>query len=264
MFRSRHALVAVACAALAPLSARAQDLRDLKASGKLRVLAVTVSEGPQFMSPAGAPDPGFDAEILAGFARLHGLTVERVSVGSWDALAASLLKGQGDLVAGGYTNTAARRETVDFTVEVFPTRAVVITRRPTPDVTTLAQLRKLRVSTVKGTSMADGLAAVGVKQVDDSILPGGVPTALREGKATAAVDGLESALVATRRDPALRIGLFVGSSESLAYAVRKSSPQLLAALNEYLANLRHSPSWNRLVVKYFGASAPEILRRARE
>jgi len=58
--------------------------------------------------------------------------------------------------------------------------------------------------------------------------------------------------------------MFVGSSESLAYAVRKSSPQLLAALNAYLANLRHSPTWNRLVVKYFGASAPDILRRARE
>jgi ABC-type amino acid transport substrate-binding protein len=261
MFPSRHGLFAVA-AVLLPLSALAQDLPDLKASGKLRVLAVTVSAGPQFMSPAGAPDPGFDAEILAGFARLHGLTVERVSVASWDALAASLLKGLGDLVAGGYTSTAARRETLDFTVEVFPTRDVVITRRPRPAVTTLAQLRTLRVSTVKGTSMADALAAVGVKQVDESILPGGVPSALREG--SAAVDGLESALVAARHDPELQIGMFVGSSESLAYAVRKSSPQLLAALNEYLANLRHSPTWNRLVVKYFGAAAPEILRRARE
>src|SRR5206468_11975911 len=122
MFPSRHALVAAACAVLIPLAARAQDLPDLKASGKLRVLAVTVSEGPQFMSPAGAPDPGFDAEILAGFARLHGLTVERVSVASWDALAASLLKGLGDLVAGGYTSTAARRETVDFPVDALPTR----------------------------------------------------------------------------------------------------------------------------------------------
>lgn len=123
------------------------------------------------MSPAGAPDPGFDAEILAGFARLHGLTAERLSVASWDALAASLLKGQGDLVAGGYTGTAARRETIDFTIEVFPTRHVVITRRPRPAVTTLAQLRTLRVSTVKGISMADALAAVGVEQVDESIPP---------------------------------------------------------------------------------------------
>src|SRR5260221_87152 len=215
-------------------------------------------------SSATAGEAGGPAELLAGFARLHGLTVERVSVVPGAAWAASLLKGQGDLVAGGYTSTAARRETIDFTVEVFPTRDVVITRRPTPAVTMLAELRKLRVSTVKGTNMADALAAVGVKQVDESILPGGVPSALREGRATAAVDGLESALGAAGHDPGPQIGMVVGSSESLAYAVRKSSPPLLAALNHYLANLRHSPTWNRLVGKDFCAAAPDILRRARE
>jgi hypothetical protein len=70
--------------------------------------------------------------------------------------------------------------------------------------------------------------------------------------------------VAVRKDPQLQIGLFLGSSQSLAYGVRKTSPQLRAALDEYLGNLRRTPTWNRLVVKYFGAAAPEILRRARE
>ena len=252
------------CALVAPLAAAAQDLPEIKKTGKLRVLAVAVSEGPQFMAKAGAAEPGLDAEILASFARLHGLTVETTFVTAWDALAPSLTSAKGDLIAGGYTDTPARRQVIDFSVEVFPTRDVVITRRPTSVVTTLEQLRSMRVSTVKGTSMADALAAVGVKQVDADIPPGGVPAALREGRATAAVDGLESALVAARHDPDLQIGLFVGNAQSLAYGVRKSSPKLLAALNEYLGNLRRTPTWNRLVVKYFGAAAPDILRRARE
>jgi membrane-bound lytic murein transglycosylase F len=252
------------CAVLAPLTSAAQDLPELKKTGKLRVLAVGVSEGPQFMAPAGAAEPGLDAEILAAFARLHGLTVEPVFVTAWDALTPSLTSAKGDLIAGGYTDTPARRQAIDFSVEVFPTRDVVITRRPTPPITTLEQLRKTRVSTVRGTSMSDALAAAGVKQIDDAIPPGGVPAALRQGRATAAVDGLESALVATRHDPELQIGLFVGNAQSLAYGVRKSSPKLLAALNEYLGNLRRTQTWNRLVVKYFGAAAPDILRRARE
>jgi len=251
------------CAVLVPLAAAAQDLPEIKNTGKLRVLAVAIGEGPQFMSRGGA-EPGMDAEMLAAFAKLHGLTVEPVFITAWDALAPSLLSGKGDVIAGGYTDTAERRQVVDFSIEVFPTRDVVITRRPTPPVTTLEQLRKLRVSTVKGTSMSAALAAAGVKQVDDAIPPGGVPAALREGRAIAAVDGLESALVAARHDPDLQIGLFVGSAQSLAYAVRKESPQLLAALNEYVGNLRRTPTWNRLVVKYFGASAPDILRRARQ
>jgi ABC-type amino acid transport substrate-binding protein len=251
-------------AMLAPLAAVAQDLAEIKKTGKLRVLAVAVKEGPQFMAAPGAADPGLDAEILAAFARLHGLTVESEFVTAWDELAPALASGKGDLIAGGYTDTSARRQTIDFSVEVFPTRDVVLTRRPTPPITTLEQLRNARVSTVKGTSMADALAAAGVRQVDASIPPGGVPAALRQGRVTAAVDGLESALVAARHDPDLQIGVFVGSAQSLAYGVRKSAPKLLAALNEYLGNLRRTQTWNRLVVKYFGAAAPDILRRARQ
>ena len=99
---------------------------------------------------------------------------------------------------------------------------------------------------------------------DDALPPGGVQAALREGRVSAAVDGLESALVAARNEPDVHIGLFVGASQSLAYGVRRDSPALLAALNEYLANTRRSGTWNRLAVKYFGPAAPEILRRARE
>jgi hypothetical protein len=29
------------------------------------------------------------------------------------------------------------------------------------------------------------------------------------------------------------------------------------------ANLRRTPTWNRLVLKYFGEQAPDILKRAR-
>ncbi len=45
--------------------------------------------------------------------------------------------------------------------------------------------------------------------------------------------------------------------------MRKEDPALLAPLNEYIGNLRRTPTWGRLVVKYFGEAAPEILRRAR-
>ena len=57
--------------------------------------------------------------------------------------------------------------------------------------------------------------------------------------------------------------MFVGPPESLAFGVRKEDRRLLAALNDYITNLRKTPTWNRLVVKYFGPAAVEILRRAR-
>jgi len=35
-----------------------------------------------------------------------------------------------------------------------------------------------------------------------------------------------------------------------------------AALDAYIDNVRRTATWNRLVVEYFGDSAPEVLRKA--
>ncbi|HET8644483.1 MAG TPA: transporter substrate-binding domain-containing protein [Vicinamibacteria bacterium] len=260
--RARRSLLLAALLACAP-AGFAQDLPEIKKTGRLRVLAVPISEGPTFMSVRN-PEDGFDAEILAGFARLHGLQVEVVPVETWDGLVPALTRGRGDVAAGGFTDTAARRAQIAFTVEVFPTRDVVLTRKPNPAVTTLDQLRRLTVGTITGTSMSDAVAAARVARHDDTLPPGGVQAALREGRVQAAVDGLESALVAARHDPEVQIGMFIGASQSLAYGVRKDAPLLRQALDEYLANTRRSGTWNRLAVKYFGPAAPEILRRAQK
>jgi ABC-type amino acid transport substrate-binding protein len=87
---------------------------------------------------------------------------------------------------------------------------------------------------------------------------------LLEGKITATVLGVEDALVARRADAELQLGGFIGPRQGLAFAVREGDPALLAALNAYIGNLRRTPSWNRLVVKYFGDLALEILREAQK
>jgi len=42
---------------------------------------------------------------------------------------------------------------------------------------------------------------------------------------------------------------------------RRTASELLAALNEYVSNVRAGPSWSRLVVKYFGDHALRALGR---
>jgi ABC-type amino acid transport substrate-binding protein len=99
--------------------------------------------------------------------------------------------------------------------------------------------------------------------VDDSFPPGGLPAALAAGKVSAVVLGIESAIAAQRQDAQIELGAFLGPPRSLAYGVRKEDTALLQALNEYIDNVRRTPTWSRLVVEYFGNSAPEILRKAR-
>ena len=131
---------------------------------------------------------------------------------------------------------------------------------------TIEELRNEKVGTVKGTSMAEVVAAAGVPaaKVDDTIVTGTLPEALRQGRVTAVVLGIENAMSEQRKDPFIQLGTFVGPPSSLAYGVRKEDTALLAALNEYITNMRRTPTWNRLVVKYFGQAAPDVLRKARE
>ncbi len=213
---------------------------------------------------ASGPGQGLEREMLESFAKLHRVELEVVDVPGWDRLVPMLLEGRGDLVAGRFTVTEARRQKVDFTVEVFPTRAVVVSRAPRAAIPSVEALRREKVGTVKGTSLADVVAGLGLppETVDDDVPAGGLPQALRSGRITAAVMGVENAMAEKRKDPALQIGTFVGPPGSLAWAVRREDASLRAALDEFVAGVRRTPTWSRLVVKYFGADAPEILKGA--
>ena len=118
---------------------------------------------------------------------------------------------------------------------------------------------------MKGTNMAEAIATLGLppENVDDAIPTGGFVAALRSGRVSAVLWGVESAIASQKDDPALQIGAFVGAPGKLAFGVRKGDSALLAELNTYVDNFRRSPAWSRLVVKYFGAEAPDILKKAR-
>lgn len=255
-------VAAALCAAVAGALSGA-DLAEVEARGTLRALAVVRNQADDFMTTTRGV--GFDREVLDGFCSLHQLRLEVVTLPNWGDLIPALQAGKGDLIAGRFNVTPARRELIEFTTEVFPSRHVVLTRKPHRVVATVEALRAEKVGTVKGTSMAEVVAAAGVPaaRVDDTIPTGTLPDALRARRVTAVVLGIENAISAQRRDPDLQLGTFVGPPSSLAYGVRRQDKALLAALNEYISNLRHSTAWNRLVVKYFGDAAPEVLRRAR-
>jgi ABC-type amino acid transport substrate-binding protein len=269
VFRRQGLPLLLGLSTLAPLPAASGDLPEVKQRGVLRVLRMDVRADDEFfpLPRGGAPAaPGFDREVLEGFASLHRLRLEPVTVSSWDALIPALLEARGDVIAGRFTVTEARQRQVAFTAEVFPTRNVVLTRYPTRVVATLAELRAEKVGTIRGTSMAEAVAAAGVPrdQVLDTITTGRLPEALKTRAVTAVVLGVENAITAQRDDPAIQLGLFLGPPRRLAYAVRKGDAALLAALDEYIENLRRTPTWSRLVVKYFGEAAPEILKKARQ
>jgi len=260
-------LIAVGLVVGAGPSVLAAELpRRVVERGTLQALVTRVTGRNEFFALGAEPRPGFDRELLEGFCRLHGLELEPVPVDGWDALIPALLAGRGDLIAGRFTETEARREQIDFTVQVFPTRNVVVTRKPHPRVTSEAAFRDVRVGTVAGSSLEEAIrrARVPEASVDAGVRPGGLAEALRSGRVEAVVMGIEDAIVSRSEDPELELGTFLGPPGSLAWGVRKDDEDLRRALDEYLENTRRSIGWNRLVVSYFGSDAVEILRQAGE
>ncbi len=238
----------------------AGDLPEIKAKGVLKVIAQK-DEAPEMFSFQGGDDPGFEREMIEGFARLHGVKLEAAAVRTSDERIPTLNRGEGDVIIG-IVDTEARRKLIDYTTEVIPARHLVLTRKPKL-LKTVEEFLREKVGVVKGTSWAAAAAEAGVPASKTEFFPDHdlLLAALKEGRITATVMTVSDFTLAARRDADLVAGPFVGPAASAGWGLRKSDAQLKAALNEYLENLRRGPSWSRLVVKYFGEQALAVLGR---
>lgn len=240
----------------------AGDLPDIMRSGAIRAL-VAADESPEFFALAPGPSPGFEREILEGFARLHKVRLEVVPIVRFDDAIPALLQGQGDLVTG-IIDTEARRKQVAFSVEILPSRLLLVTRAPLV-LKSLADLGGQRVGVVSGTTWGEAAVSAGVPQPQISSLPDlkNVLGALHDRKLGAAVMSLADLVLERHRDPQLQAGPFLGPLRSAAWAVRKADVQLRRALSDHVESLRRTPSWSRMALTYFGRDALNLLGRAK-
>jgi polar amino acid transport system substrate-binding protein len=241
----------------------AADLAEIKARGTLNVIALDDEQPEMFSWTAGA-NPGFEREMVEGFAKLQGLKLNAVKAENTEQRFPLLLKGQGDLVIG-VIDTEARRKIVAFTTEVLPARHLAVNYKPHAPIKSVDELLAARVGVLKGSSWAQVAYEAGVARdkaegfdATDLLL-----SALRDGKIDATVMSISDFTLAARRYPGLQGGLFLGPESHAGWALRKEDTRLRAALDEYLENLRKGASWSRLVVKYFGEQALSVLGRAR-
>jgi ABC-type amino acid transport substrate-binding protein len=229
----------------------------------LRVIAAA-DEAPETFSFAGGENPGLDRELAEGFARLHGLRLEPVKAKSYADRIPGLTRGEGDIIVAIF-DTEDRRKLVDFTVEIMPTHNVAVTLGSRPAVGSIGELKALRVGAVRGTKPADETLEAGVPASALQLFPAldEMMQALKAGTIDAMVVPVSELAAASRGAKGLVAGTTVGPTGKVAWAVRKQDAALRAALDDYLTNIRKSPSWSRLIVKYFGDQALQVLGRTK-
>jgi ABC-type amino acid transport substrate-binding protein len=254
-------LALAAAPLLGGLAPSAADLADLKVRGTLRVV-VAADEAPDTFDARGGARPGFERELVETFARLQGLKVEVVPAKGYSDRIPMLLAGKGDLIVAIF-DTPERRQQVAFTAEVMPTYTVAVTLAPKPAVKALDELRSEKVGVIRGTAPAGDAAAAGLASLRRFDSSKEMLAALTGGEITAFVMPISEFALASKSEKRLTAGVTVGPSGSIAWAVRKEDAALRAALDEHLANVRKSASWNLLLVKYFGEQAPLVLGHRR-
>jgi polar amino acid transport system substrate-binding protein len=245
-----------------PVFAPAVDLKEIQARGSLRVIAAEGEQPEMFDFDPDPAKPGLEREMLEGFARLKRLRLEVVPVESFADRIPALLRGDGDVIVG-LVDTAERRKQIGFTAEVLPVRHLAVTRKPTAPVRSLQELRKRRVGTIRGTTWARETLAAGVPESQVEYFADTEPMleALAAGRVEAVVMTISDFTLAMPRHPGLESGVFLGQPAHAAWGLRKQDAELRAEIDRYIENLRSGASWNRLIVKYFGENALEVLGR---
>lgn len=216
-----------------------RDLRDLRASGTLRVL-FRYDSSNYFLHKGG--QAGFEFELVERFARERGLTVSAVVTEPGADIVSLLNDGTGDIACGSLMADPGHEQWVALTRPTNFARKVLVL--PADDVredspAALAGLtvtlpahdpfrrELLELSAAGGWGLSLGSSPTGLDPED-------LVAEVARGRLDAAVvDDLVAQAALTYRDD-VRIGLVLGDRRPTVWFVRQNSPDLKAALNTFL------------------------------
>lgn len=249
-------------------SGNARTLEKIKSEGKLTALA-TYSSTSYFLY-RGQP-MGFEYELLKRFADHLGVDLEIIVSQNIDSLFSDLNNTDVDLVAHGITITSDRKEKVNFTDYLYLTHQVLVQRKP-------ENWRNMRWSAIESKLVHDAIELIGdtvsvrenssyfkrlknlSKEIGGEIqfdtLPGYLSTdeiikMVVDGKIKYTVADDNIASINASYYHILDIDVPISFSQRIAWAVSPDSPELLAEVNSWLADMKNETDYYVIYNKYF-------------
>jgi membrane-bound lytic murein transglycosylase F len=218
-----------------------RDLDAIKKSGVIRL--ITRYNSSSYFLHKGV-ERGFEYEFFHEFAKENNLNVEVVIVQDGQNPIDLLNSGKGDVIAANYVITNARKKYVDFTDPYNLVNEVVVlpdTDRPVPN--NLEALGDITINVRRNSSYHQTLERLkkenGYNYTIKPVSSGWDTEALMLGveqghiQATVADDNLFEA--ANTYMDGLEEGPIIEKSDTVAWAIRKDSPELKKSMNEYLS-----------------------------
>lgn len=241
--------IAVAAFVASALGAFAEDdLAKIKAAGALRV-GTEGNYSPFTYRDAKGDLVGFDVEIAQEIAKKLGVKAA-FTEGPWDGLIAGLDANRYDAVINEVTITDARKAKYDFSDPYGATKAVLIVKADNAKIKGFADLKGKKVVANLTTTYAQ-LARDNGASVISSDLPFDL---VSQGRADATINDRLFFLDYLKQKPKVGLKIVAEHSEVdyQGVIVRKGNPQLVAAINKALADLKTEGKYLEISRKYFG------------
>jgi membrane-bound lytic murein transglycosylase MltF len=202
---------------------------------------------------------------------------------SRDELLPALVAGKGDVVAANLTITPERQKLVDFAVSAYPNVSEVVLSGPaSPRVSSVDDLAGKEVFVRKSSSYYESLVVLNQRLAAQKRPPVNIKLAPEELEDEDLVEMLNAGLIPLivmdkhKADfwkqvfPKVTVhdGIAIRTGGDIAWAMRKGSPQLKAALDEFVARNRKGTTTGNMIlasylknVKYVKDAASESERK---
>ncbi|HEX8144325.1 MAG TPA: transporter substrate-binding domain-containing protein [Pyrinomonadaceae bacterium] len=260
-----------------------RDLSEIKAGGTLTVLAPYNST--TYFIYRGEP-AGYEYELLQSFAREHGLTLRMVVVTDPKSLLPLLNSGEGDIAAGRLVQTPESEASVAFTRALYRSEPALVQQESAPNapdkgadkalaagpadetpeidiqarlITNPAQLAGETVTVTEKSphhraliELEDSISGdIRVVEMGGEIQDEALAQKVARGEVEFTVMQSNLALLKEAEFKNLKVRPVIGRSQSVAWAVRKNSPELLSQLNSWIEEKQNGALFDRLYKKYF-------------
>ena len=233
------------------LALAGQSLETIKTNGVFRI----GTEGTY--APFTYHDPngqlvGFDVEIGREIAKRLGVKPEFLE-GKWDGLIAGLDANRYDAVINQVGITEQRKQKYDFSDPYIASKAVLIVRGDNDGIKGFADLQGKKSAQSLTSNFAklaeeSGASLVGTDGFDQSI------QLVLNGRADATINDSLSFLDFKKHKPDanVKIAAQEADADHSGVIIRKGEPELLAAINKALAEIKADGTYQKIADTYFG------------
>jgi cystine transport system substrate-binding protein len=249
-----HTLLAAAAIAqlvsIAPAFA-GENLEAVKSAGALKI-GTEGTYAPFTYHDESGKLVGFDVEIGEAIASKLGVKAEFLE-GKWDGLIAGLDANRYDAVINQVGITEERKAKFDFSEPYIASRAALIVREDNADIKGFGDLKGKKAAqslTSNYGKIAEGAGAelVGTDGFDQSI------ALVVQGRADATINDSLSFLDFKKKQPNAPVKI-AATEDDASYSgviVRKGDPELVAAINGALKDIKADGTYQKIADKYFG------------